>query len=88
MRSGATCSAGRAKKDWGRAGRSWMGVVALGVAWERGGGYWKGAGICRDCIGSIKQDACRVLRIVDHPVLCPRRRAVLKQPLTHDPKEA
>ena len=27
-----------------------MGVVAMGVAWERGGGYWKGAGICRDCI--------------------------------------
>ena len=32
MSSGATCSAGRAKKDWGRAGSLWMGVVDLGVA--------------------------------------------------------
>jgi len=30
MSSGATCSAGRAKKDWGR---NWEGVVAMGVAW-------------------------------------------------------
>ncbi len=33
MRSGATTSAGRAKKAWGRAGRCWEGVVAMGVAW-------------------------------------------------------
>jgi hypothetical protein len=32
IRSGATCTAGRAKKGWGRAGRSLMGVVAMGVA--------------------------------------------------------
>ncbi len=30
MSVGATCSAGRAKKDWGR---EWEGVVAMGVAW-------------------------------------------------------
>ena len=30
MSSGATTSAGRAKKDWGRAGRV---LMALGVAW-------------------------------------------------------
>ena len=30
MSSGATSSAGRAKKDWGRC---WEGVVAMGVAW-------------------------------------------------------
>ena len=30
MSSGATCLAGRAKKDWGRC---WEGVVAMGVAW-------------------------------------------------------
>ena len=35
MRSGATCSAGRAKKDCGRSGRSSM---ALGVAWAGMGG--------------------------------------------------
>jgi len=29
MSSGATCSAGRAKKDWGRC---WVVVVAMGVA--------------------------------------------------------
>jgi len=29
MSSGATCSAGREKKDWGRC---WEGVVAMGVA--------------------------------------------------------
>jgi hypothetical protein len=29
MRSGATCSAGREKKDWGRAEK---GVMAMGVA--------------------------------------------------------
>jgi len=33
MSSGAASSAGRAKKDWGRAGMSWEGVVAMGVAW-------------------------------------------------------
>ena len=32
IRSGATCSAGRAKKLWGRAGGCWEGVVAMGVA--------------------------------------------------------
>ena len=32
MRLGATCSAGRAKKDWGRAGRYWIGVAAMEVA--------------------------------------------------------
>jgi len=32
MRSGATSSAGRAKKAWGSAGKSWEGVVAMGVA--------------------------------------------------------
>jgi hypothetical protein len=44
MRSGATNSAGRAKKDlgrakkaWGMAGRSWRSVVAMGVAWGMGG---------------------------------------------------
>ena len=31
MSSGATCSAGRQKKDWGRR---WEGVVAMGVARE------------------------------------------------------
>ncbi len=47
MRSGATCSAGRAKKDWGRAGRGWEVVVAMGVALaEMSGGYWEGAGLC------------------------------------------
>ncbi len=40
MSSGATCSAGRAKNDWGR---EWEGVVAMGVAWVIGGGYWEGA---------------------------------------------
>jgi len=34
IRSGATCSAGRAKKD---GGRCWEGVVAMGVAWGMGG---------------------------------------------------
>ena len=34
LSSGATCSAGRAKKDWGRC---WEGVVAMGVA--LGGGF-------------------------------------------------
>jgi hypothetical protein len=33
MSSGATSSAGRAKKDWGRAEK---GLVAMGVAWEIG----------------------------------------------------
>jgi hypothetical protein len=32
MRSGETSSAGRAKKAWGRAGRFWEGVAAMGVA--------------------------------------------------------
>jgi hypothetical protein len=32
MRSGATSSSGRAKKDWGRARRSWVVVLALEVA--------------------------------------------------------
>jgi hypothetical protein len=42
MSSGATCSAGRQKKDWGRC---WEGVVAMGVAWGMSGGYWeRGAG--------------------------------------------
>ena len=64
--------------------------MAIAVAWvgEMGGWNWEGDGVCRDCIEGIKQDACRVLRIIDGPVLCLRRRAVLKQPLTHDPKEA
>ena len=31
MRSGATCSAGRAKKAWGRC---WEGVVAMGLDWR------------------------------------------------------
>jgi len=31
-RSGATCTAGRAKKDWGRAGSCWEFVEAVGVA--------------------------------------------------------
>ena len=42
MSSGATNSAGRAKKDWGRAGKSLvMGVVAMGVDKKSGGG-----GVC------------------------------------------
>jgi predicted ribosomally synthesized peptide with nif11-like leader len=32
MSSGATTSAGRQKKAWGIAGKSWEGVVAMGVA--------------------------------------------------------
>ena len=47
MRSGATSSAGRLKKAWGKAGRCWVVVVAMGVvchdvlrcddrAWEAG----------------------------------------------------
>ena len=39
MRSGATCSAGRAKKDWERAGRVLVAVgVALGGGWRVLGG--------------------------------------------------
>ena len=34
MSSGATNSAGRAKKAWGSAGGCWEVVVAMGVAWE------------------------------------------------------
>ena len=35
--AGATTSAGRQKKAWGRAGKSWlMDWVAMGVAWEMG----------------------------------------------------
>jgi len=38
MSSGATSSAGRAKKDWGRDGKSLvMGWVAMGVAFYGGG---------------------------------------------------
>jgi hypothetical protein len=33
MRSGSTCSAGPAKKDWGKTGRCWEDMVAIGVAW-------------------------------------------------------
>jgi len=47
MSSGETTSAGRAKKDLGRwsgsAGRAWWlweCLVAIGVAWGMGGGYW------------------------------------------------
>ena len=32
MSSGATCAAGRAKKDRGSAGRVWRVLVAMGVA--------------------------------------------------------
>jgi hypothetical protein len=39
MSSGATSSAGRAKKDWGRC---WEGVVARGVALGMGGKLWRG----------------------------------------------
>ena len=42
MSSGATSSAGRAKKLWGSAGRVWRVLVAMGVAWAGmggGGGY-------------------------------------------------
>jgi len=42
IRSGATSSAGRQKKDWESAGKSWMGVVAMGMA-KSGSvtGYWQ-----------------------------------------------
>ena len=43
MSSGATCSARRAKKDWGRARRSWVGGVAMGVALGMGGRKAKSA---------------------------------------------
>ena len=46
MRSGATCSAGRAKKDLERGGRCWEVVAAMGVAWMGvGGGYWEQEGL-------------------------------------------
>jgi hypothetical protein len=32
MRSGATPSAGRAKKDWERTGGTWVVAAAMGVA--------------------------------------------------------
>lgn len=44
MRSGATCSAGRAKKAWGRAGRCWE---VLGCR----GSY--GSGLGRKRLGGI-----------------------------------
>ena len=34
--SDATSSAGQKKNDGGWAGSSWMGVLAMGVAWEMG----------------------------------------------------
>jgi len=51
MSSGATCSAGRAKKDWGRC---WEGVVAMGVAlgWVEGSG--RGLGYARIASRSAK----------------------------------
>ena len=36
MRSGATCSAGQQKNVLASAGRSWMGVLDMGVALGRG----------------------------------------------------
>jgi len=48
--SGATTSAGRAKKDWGSAGRV---LVAMGVAW--------GNGLCGDSHKGRKRTPCRVL---------------------------
>ncbi len=48
MRSGATTSAGREKKAWGRAERCWEVAVAMGVAWAgMGGDYWERRHLCR-----------------------------------------
>ena len=42
MMSGAPGSAGRAEPAGGRAGRSWMGAVPMGVDWAGlVGGYWE-----------------------------------------------
>ena len=46
MSSGATCWAGRQKKDWGRR---WEGLVAMGVAWVVGDGAYSGAATLEGC---------------------------------------
>jgi len=77
MSSGATSSAGRAKKDWERAWRCWEGVVAMGVA-IRGMG-----GDMQETHKEHRQVSCKILRVIDGFVLCPRnpkRRRYLRHP--------